>query len=91
MYYSSDLFSFTAGADVLITNTYQASIGGFVTHLGLNEEESYELVKTAVHLAKKAHSIYMAEEDSDGDILLSVFTVFELFKAGAEDDILAVV
>jgi S-methylmethionine-dependent homocysteine/selenocysteine methylase len=78
-------FLFTAGADVLITNTYQASIGGFITHLGLNEEESYELIKTAVHLARQAQSIYMEEENSDGDVFCS------LFLATAVDDILTVV
>jgi S-methylmethionine-dependent homocysteine/selenocysteine methylase len=65
MFFSTNLL-FAAGADVLITNTYQASIGGFVTHLGLNEEESYELIKTAVHLARQARSTYMEEEGSDG-------------------------
>ncbi|KAJ9577783.1 hypothetical protein L9F63_005639, partial [Diploptera punctata] len=51
-----------AGADVLITNTYQASIGGFMEHLGLSESESYNLIKTAVQLAKQAISAYNEEE-----------------------------
>lgn len=51
-----------AGADVLITNTYQASISGFMEHLGLTENESFNLIKSAVRLANQAVSIYTEEE-----------------------------
>ncbi|XP_069691635.1 homocysteine S-methyltransferase-like [Periplaneta americana] len=58
-----------AGADVIITATYQASVGGFITYLKLSEEESYKLIKHAVHLAKEAVSLFMKEEeDANKDV-----------------------
>lgn len=59
-----------AGANVLMTNTYQASIEGFVNHLGLNEEESYKLIKNAVNLAKTARSYYANEVGSIAENIL---------------------
>lgn len=53
--------NFTAGADLIITNTYQASVDGFVEHLGVTAEEAYELITQAVHLAKKARTLYLEE------------------------------
>ncbi|XP_063229762.1 homocysteine S-methyltransferase YbgG-like [Bacillus rossius redtenbacheri] len=50
-----------AGAEAIITNTYQASIDGFMTHLGLSEDESYALIKKAVELAQEAVKLYMDE------------------------------
>ncbi|XP_063617713.1 homocysteine S-methyltransferase-like [Cydia splendana] len=50
-----------AGADLIITNTYQASIGGFVEHLGVNEEQAYALIERAVELAKRARTLYLEE------------------------------
>lgn len=37
-----------------MTNTYQASVEGFVKYLGLTEEESYELIKKSVEYTKIA-------------------------------------
>lgn len=53
-----------AGADCISTNTYQASIGGFMTYLKLTQEESYELIDRAVKLAKQARDIYLKETKS---------------------------
>ncbi|KAH9634967.1 hypothetical protein HF086_016528 [Spodoptera exigua] len=50
-----------AGADLIITNTYQASVEGFVEHLGITAEESFELIMRAVELAKRARSAYLEE------------------------------
>lgn len=61
---------FIAGADVLMTNTYQASIGGFIKYLGLSKEASYELIKTAVSLAKLACSLYATEVGSTAGLLI---------------------
>ncbi|XP_025835822.1 uncharacterized protein LOC112906227 isoform X2 [Agrilus planipennis] len=47
-----------AGAEVIITNTYQASISGFVEHLNLTKEQSYDLIKEAVSLAKQARFLF---------------------------------
>lgn len=50
-----------AGSQAISTNTYQASIDGFSKHLGLNETESLELIRSAVNLAKEARATYMEE------------------------------
>lgn len=60
-YFLTASFFISAGADVIITNTYQASIGGFEKHLKLNEAASYDLIKSAVHLAKTASNRFLEE------------------------------
>lgn len=51
-----------AGSDVVITNTYQASVPGFVKYLGVTADEGYALIKKAVSLAKRARDIYLEED-----------------------------
>ncbi|GBP23952.1 Homocysteine S-methyltransferase [Eumeta japonica] len=51
----------SAGADLIITNTYQASVGGFVEHLGMTPRESYELIVRGAELAKRARDLYIEE------------------------------
>ncbi|XP_013134018.1 PREDICTED: homocysteine S-methyltransferase 2-like [Papilio polytes] len=50
-----------AGAHLIITNTYQASVDGFVEHLGVSPEQGYELIVRAVELAKRALNLYLEE------------------------------
>uniref|UniRef100_A0A1L8E2J7 Putative cysteine s-methyltransferase n=1 Tax=Nyssomyia neivai TaxID=330878 RepID=A0A1L8E2J7_9DIPT len=50
-----------AGADAIITNTYQASVEGFMEHLDLDEEQSVELIKSTVRLAQLARNKFLAE------------------------------
>lgn len=40
-----------AGADLILTNTYQASVEGFTQHLPLNRDQSVDLIKSTVKLA----------------------------------------
>ncbi|XP_065214299.1 homocysteine S-methyltransferase YbgG-like isoform X2 [Planococcus citri] len=47
-------FRHITGADIITTNTYQASIEGFNKHLQLSSHQSYHLIKKAVQLAKQA-------------------------------------
>lgn len=42
---------------MLVTNTYQASIEGFRTHLGHSETEAFNLIKKSVTLCKRAIEI----------------------------------
>ncbi|XP_051985994.1 homocysteine S-methyltransferase YbgG isoform X2 [Xyrauchen texanus] len=42
-----------SGSDVITTATYQASIEGFVKHLGLRPEEAQQLIMSGVQLAKE--------------------------------------
>lgn len=64
------IVNFIAGADVLMTNTYQASIDGFIKYLGLSTEASYQLIKTAVYLAKLACSQYATEVEPTAGLLI---------------------
>lgn len=50
-----------AGAAIIITNTYQASVEGFTQHLKLDEDQSLELIKSTVQLAHLARDRYMSE------------------------------
>nr|XP_023016007.1 selenocysteine Se-methyltransferase-like [Leptinotarsa decemlineata] len=45
-----------AGVDIIETNTYQASVMGFMKHLGISREESISLIEKAVEYAKIAIS-----------------------------------
>ena len=47
-----------AGAQCIITSSYQATIPGF-TKLGIDEEEAKKLILKSVKLAKKANHIYL--------------------------------
>ncbi|KAK9737845.1 Homocysteine S-methyltransferase [Popillia japonica] len=59
-----------AGANIISTNTYQASIDGFVKYLNLSERESYDLIKEAVGLARKAISIYKSRNNIENTNIL---------------------
>lgn len=57
-----------AGADIIQTNTYQATIDGFVKYLGVNEEESLEIIRRAVDYAKDAVNAYKEIVDDASDV-----------------------
>jgi homocysteine S-methyltransferase len=52
-----------AGADCVITASYQASIEGF-TKRGLNEEQAIDLIKKSVRLAIEARDEFWADESN---------------------------
>lgn len=54
-----------AGSDVIETNTYQASVVGFMEHMGLSEEDSHGVIKNAVKLAKTACNKYFEEHPDE--------------------------
>ncbi len=43
-----------AGADIVMTNTYQASVDGFQKYFELSACESYNLIANAVHFVRRA-------------------------------------
>ncbi|KOC69269.1 Homocysteine S-methyltransferase ybgG [Habropoda laboriosa] len=55
---STHLDFLKAGADIIVTNTYQVSIDGFSKYMNIPEEESLNLVCKAVDYAKKAVNLY---------------------------------
>ena len=67
--YETHMDFLRAGSDIIETNTYQASIGGFQEHLGLSEADSLKLIRKAVHLGKRAIATYKEETDEDDNII----------------------
>ncbi|XP_029159063.1 uncharacterized protein LOC114931258 [Nylanderia fulva] len=61
--YSTHLDFLRAGANVIETNTYQASVPGLMKNLNMSERESLDLLAKAVGLAKKAVDVYTQETD----------------------------
>lgn len=59
--YKAHLDFLRAGSDVIATNTYQASVEGFVKYLGLTSQEGYGLILRVVELAKRARASYYEE------------------------------
>lgn len=51
-----------SGASVIITNTYQASVEGYMEYLDLEEEQCIDLIKDTVKLAHLAREKYLKEE-----------------------------
>lgn len=49
---------------MILTNTYQASVEGYMEHLELDEDQSIELIKETVELAKTARDNYVQSYDS---------------------------
>lgn len=62
--YAAHLDFLRAGADVIETDTYQASVPGLMKHLKMSERESLDLLVKAVSLAKRAVHDYSREIDS---------------------------
>lgn len=60
--YATHLDFLRAGADVIETNTYQASVPGMMRYLNISERESLDLLNTAVSLAKRAVEEHAREE-----------------------------
>lgn len=52
-----------AGAEAIITNTYQASVEGYNQYLNYDDEQSIKLIKDTVQLAHVARSLYLKRED----------------------------
>jgi homocysteine S-methyltransferase len=53
-----------AGADLIETATYQASVTGFIKHLGVCSTEAENLIKKAVNIARNARDSYWQLTDS---------------------------
>lgn len=57
-------FSFLEqGSDIIETVSYQASLDGFMKHLGVTEDQAIQLIKNSVELARRACK-EVAEEKS---------------------------
>ncbi|GAB1861101.1 Homocysteine S-methyltransferase 3 [Camponotus japonicus] len=58
-----------AGADIILTNTYQATIDGFVKYLNMTEKESLQIIRNAVDYAKDAVNVYSKEIEDNANIV----------------------
>lgn len=56
----SHLDFLSSGAEIILTNTYQASVEGYQEYLNLNREESCELIKSTVKLAHIARDKFLS-------------------------------
>ncbi|XP_012229305.2 homocysteine S-methyltransferase-like [Linepithema humile] len=57
-----------AGADIIQTNTYQATIDGFIKYLEVTEKESLQIIHKAVDYAKDALNVYIEEIKDDANV-----------------------
>lgn len=65
-----------AGAECIVTNTYQASVEGYMKHLQLDHEGSVALIRRAVELAHEARAQWLAEGGKRSEEgALSVFKI----------------
>jgi len=60
-----------AGAEVIITASYQASVEGFCEHLKVSEAEAIHLIKRSVSLAHEARDEYLKKSTKQTDILVA--------------------
>lgn len=60
-----------SGADVLSTATYQATIEGFIRHLGLNFEEAANLFTVAVRQAQESAEAFTMQSPEKRNILIA--------------------
>lgn len=61
---STHLDFLRAGSDIIQTNTYQATITGFVKYLNFSRHESLKLIHDAVDIAKRAVTIFTEENEN---------------------------
>ncbi|KAK7576223.1 hypothetical protein V9T40_012509 [Parthenolecanium corni] len=60
-----------AGADIVMTNTYQASVDGFQKYFELEACESYRLIKDAVHFVKRAIALENVHQPVGKNVLIA--------------------
>jgi homocysteine S-methyltransferase len=56
-----------AGADVIITSSYQACVNGFCKELGVSEDEAKDLLRLSVRLAVEARDVHLQENPGRRD------------------------
>uniref|UniRef100_A0A6M2DH83 Putative cysteine s-methyltransferase n=1 Tax=Xenopsylla cheopis TaxID=163159 RepID=A0A6M2DH83_XENCH len=59
-----------AGADIISTNTYQASIEGYMQYLGLTRQESLDLINSTVNLAFEARDIFQKDNNDKKPLVM---------------------
>ncbi|XP_023296873.2 homocysteine S-methyltransferase 1-like [Lucilia cuprina] len=57
------------GAQIILSNTYQSSVEGFMKHLKLSKEDSIQLMRKSVQLAKEARDKYIEKVEKENGSL----------------------
>ncbi|GAB0095499.1 hypothetical protein DMENIID0001_108910 [Sergentomyia squamirostris] len=57
-----------AGSEIIRTNTYQASIEGYMSHLGLTQEEAENLIRKTVNLTLESRADFQGKSPKCRDI-----------------------
>jgi homocysteine S-methyltransferase len=60
-----------AGAEIILTNTYQASVEGYTKYLHLDEEGSIELIMSTVKLAHIARDKFQQTNDQEKPMIFA--------------------
>lgn len=55
-----------SGAEIILTNTYQASVEGYTEHLHLDKTQSIDLIKSTVQLAHMARNKFLESPENKG-------------------------
>ena len=63
-----------AGADVVTSASYQATVEGFMKR-GFSKEEAAALIQKSIQLAQEARDLYLAEREGDGNTPLVAASV----------------
>jgi homocysteine S-methyltransferase len=60
-----------AGAEIILTNTYQASVEGYTKYLHLDEEGSIDLIMSTVKLAHIARDKFLQTNDQEKPMIFA--------------------
>lgn len=65
------------GAQIILSNTYQSSVEGFMKHLNLSKDDAIQLMRKSVQLAKEARSKYINKvQESNGSVQSNLPLIF---------------
>jgi len=72
-----------AGAEAIITNTYQASVEGYNEYLNYNTDQSIKLIKDTVKLAHIARSTFLSSEGAQNAVVSIPWIIGSIGPYGA--------
>ncbi|XP_005182626.1 uncharacterized protein LOC101898193 isoform X2 [Musca domestica] len=71
------------GAQIILSNTYQSSVQGFMKHLKLSREQSIALMRKSVQLAKEARDLYLKNVVEKGGTTETILVMGSVGPYGA--------
>lgn len=82
---NSHLDFLRAGAQIILTNTYQASVEGYMEYLKLSQDKSIELIKNTVKLAHQARDSFLQENNNNNREVPRIFASIGPYGAHLHD------